>query len=158
MPCGELCAAVVVKGCPGGADLSPLWGTSAVRCCPSPRRPSLGAGSRAPLPWFPGRGLCGRGVFSTGPPACAIASRRCVLQGWREGVTGRGALRRCEGRLRSGTRPPPAPRPQGEQLGSAAHVLRARVCGRGSPALTLWRARPAVGCAPRGWLEAVLGS
>ena len=105
----------------------------------------------------PGHGWCGHGGANTGPTACALASRRGALWGWREGVPGGGALRRCEKRLRSGARPPPAARLQGGQSGSAAHWLLARMWGRGGPALSLWLACPAGGCAPRGWWKAVPG-
>ena len=74
----------------GGGDLSPLWGACGVRRCPSPGRPSLRASSQATLPVFPGRGWCGRGAPSTGPTTCALASRRFVPWGWREGVPGGG--------------------------------------------------------------------
>ena len=95
--------------------------------CPSPGRPSFGAGgrgsatrvSRARLLWVWGP--------STGPTACALASRCCALWGWREGVPGGGASRRCEGRLGSGALPPPAARPLGGLPGSAVHVLWARL-------------------------------
>ena len=105
----------------------------------------------------PGHGQCGHGGPGTGPTACALASRGCALWGWRDGVLGVGALRRCEGRLRSGARRPPAARPQGGLSGSAAHLLWARVCRRAGPALSLWLACPAWGCVPRGWWEAVPG-
>ena len=88
---------------------------------------------------------------STGPTACALAGRRCSLWGWRKGVPGGGAVRRCEGRLGSGAPPPPAARPLGGLSGSATHVLWARVCGRGGPAPAPWPACPLGGCAPRGW-------
>ena len=42
----------------------------------------------------------------------------------------------CEGRLRSGAPPPPTARPLGGLLGSATHVLWARVCGCGGPTLS----------------------
>ena len=48
---------------------------------------------------------------STGPPACALAGRRCSLWGSRKGVPGGGAFHRCEGRLVSGAVPPQAARP-----------------------------------------------
>ena len=76
-----------------------------------------------------------------------------------EGVPGGGALHRCEGRLRSGAVPPPTDRPLGGLLGSATHVLWARVCGCGGPTLSPWPACP-VGAAccgggggpsPGGW-------
>ena len=79
---------------------------------------------------------------STGPTACALAGRRCSLWGWRRGVPGGGAFRRCEGRLRSGAVPPPIARPLGGLLGSATHVLWARVCGCGGPTLFPWPACP----------------
>ena len=60
-----------------------------------------------------------------------------------------GAFRRCEGRLRSGAVPPPTARPLGGLLGSATHVLWARVCGCGGPTLSPWPACP-VGAACRG--------
>ena len=67
------------------------------------------------------------------------------------------ALRSCEGRLRPGTCPPPAARPQGALLRSATHLLGARARGRGSPALFLWPASPAGGCVPLGWWEGIPG-
>ena len=94
---------------------------------------------------------------SASPTARALASRRCALWGWREGVPGEGALHCCEGRLSSGARPPPAARPQGGLSRSATPVLLARVCGLGGPALSLWFACPARGCAQREWWEAVPG-
>ena len=146
------------RGRPRGADLPPLWRVSGVRRCPSPGRPSFGADSRGSATrvsrprlvwtaWGP----------STGPTACALASRRCALWQWREGVPGGGALRPCEGHLSSGALPPPAARPQGGLSGSATHMLWARVCGRGCPALSLWLACPAGGCVPRKWWEAIPG-
>ena len=72
--------------------------------------------------------------------AIGVAERR-----QREG----GAFRRCEGRLWSGAPPPPTARPVGGPLGSASHVLWARVCGCGGPTLSPWPACP-VGAACRG--------
>ena len=75
---------------------------------------------------------------------------RCSLWGWRKGVPGGGgAFHRCEGPLRSGATPPPIARPLGGLLGSATHVLGARVCGCGGPTLSPWPACP-VGAACRG--------
>ena len=79
----------------------------------------------------------------------ALAGRRCSLWGWRKGVPGAGAFHHCEGRLRSGAVPPPTARPLGGLLGSAIHVLWARVCGCGGPTLSPWPACP-VGAACRG--------
>ena len=86
---------------------------------------------------------------STGPTACALAGRRCSLWGWRKGVPGGGAYHHCEGRLRSGAVPPPTACPLGGPLGSATHVLWARVCGCGGPTLSPWSACP-VGAVCRG--------
>ena len=68
---------------------------------------------------------------STGPTACTLAGQRCSLWGWRKGVPGGGVFHHCEGHLRSGAVPPPTARPLGGLLGSATHVLWARVCGCG---------------------------
>ena len=86
---------------------------------------------------------------SSGPTACALAGRRCSLWGWRKGVPGGGAFHHCEGRLGSGAVPPPTARPLGGLLGSATHVLWARVCCCGGPTLSPWPACP-VGAACRG--------
>ena len=53
---------------------------------------------------------------------------------------GGGAFRRFEGGLRSGAPPPPTAHPLGGLSGSATHVLWARVCRCGGPALSLWLA------------------
>ena len=115
----------------------------------SPGRQSSGAGSqgsatrvsrvRSVRAWGP----------STGPTACALVGRRCLLWGWRKGVPGGVAFHHCEGRLRSGAVPPLAARPLGGPLGSATHVLWARVCGCGGPTLSTWPACP-LGAACRG--------
>ena len=65
------------------------------------------------------------------------------LWGWRQGVPGGGAFYRCVGRLGSCAPPPPTARPLGGLLGSAIHVLWARACGCGGPALSLWGLRAA---------------
>ena len=79
---------------------------------------------------------------STGPTACTLAGRRCSLWGWRRGVPGGGAFHCCEGRLRSGAPPPSTACPLGALLGSASHVLWARVCWCGGPTLAPWPACP----------------
>ena len=116
MPCGGLRAAGLVGGLPLGAGLPPFRGASGVSRCLSPCCPSLGAGSKDPLPVCPGHGWCGYGRPSISVTARALASRRFALPGWREGVPGGGAMRRSDGCLRSAT-----------------HVLWARACGRGGP-------------------------
>ena len=145
-------------GCPGQVAFQRWEGRVVSGAVPLlAARSSLWAGSQDPLPMCPGHGWCGSGGTSTGPTACALASQRCALWGWQEGVPGGGALCHCEGRLRSGACPPPAACPQGKLWGSAAQLLRARVCGRGGPGLSLWLACPWGGCVPRGWWVAVLG-
>ena len=116
---------------------------------PSPTACPLERAARVPRPVCPGFGRRGRGKNSTGPTACALAGWRCSLWGWRKGVPGGGAFHHCEGRLRSGAVPPPTARPLGGLLGSATHVLWARVCGSGRPTLSPWPACP-VGAACRG--------
>ena len=149
MPCGGCMPRGWGGAVPWGGGLPPLSGAPGVRRCPSPGRPSSGAGSqgsatrvsrvRSLRAWGP----------STGSTACALAGRRCSLWGWRKGVPGGGAFHHCEGRLRSGAVPPPTARPLGGLLGSATHVLWARVCGCGSPTPSSRPACP-VGAACRG--------
>ena len=88
-------------------------------------------------------GAVGAGVGNEHRPhRCALAGRHCSLWWWRKGVPGEGALHRCEGRLRPGAPPPSTPRPLRGLLGSASHVLWARVCGCGGPTLSPWPACP----------------
>ena len=123
-----------VARCGGGGWASPggrfpaLRGASGVRRCPSPGRPSSGAGSQGSatrVSRVRSMRACGPG---TGPTACALAGRRCSLWGWRKGVPGGGAFHRCEGRLVSGAVPSPTARP----LERAARVPRPVCpgCGR----------------------------
>ena len=140
--CGRGCAGVGAQHCPLG--LHALWGLHAagvvggllrggrpatvvrgVWCqrCPSPGRPSPGAGGRdSATRVFRLRAVRAWGP-STSPTACALAGRRCAPGGWRKGVPGGGAVCRCEGRLGSGAPPPPAARPLGGLSKSATHVL-----------------------------------
>ena len=142
-------AAGVVGGLsPGGLACHRCEGRLMSRC-PSPDRPSSGAGSKGSAT----RVSRVRSVRACGPStrstACALAGRRCSLWGWRKGVPGGGAFHHCEGRLRSAAVPPPTARPLGGLSGSATHVLGARVCGCGGPTLSPWPACP-VGAACRG--------
>ena len=136
-PCGPALLAVgVAEGRPRGGCFPPLRGAPGVRRCPSPGRPSSGAGSQG----FASRVSRVRSVLvrgsSTGPAACALAGRRCSLRGWRRGVPGGGgAFHRCEGRMVSAAVPPLAARP----LERAARVPRPACpgcgrCGRGDSA------------------------
>ena len=103
---------------------------------------------------FLGRGCCGRGDPALAPQRALLRAVVARCGGGGGASPGGMPLRRCEGRLSSGTRPPPAARPQGGLSRSATHVLWARVCGRGGPALSLWLACPTGGCMLRGWWEA----
>ena len=123
------------KGVPRGGCLPPLWGAPGVRRCPSPDRPSSGAGSQGSATRVSRVRSMRACEPSTGPPACALAGWRCSLWGWPKGVPGGGAFHRCEGRLVSGAVPPPAARP----LEQAARVPRPVCpgcgrCGRVDPA------------------------
>ena len=89
-------------------------------------------------------GVLGGGISSPGSPLLGLG-----LWGWRQGVPGGGAFYRCEGHLGSCAPPPPTARPLGGLSGSAIHVLWARACGCGGPALSPRPARP-VGAARRG--------
>ena len=91
--------------------------------CPGPllRLACLGGGR-----WGPGSPLLGLGLW-----------------GRRQGVPGGGAFYRCVGRLGSCAPPPPTARPLGGLSGSATHMLWARACGCGGPALSLWGLRAA---------------
>ena len=155
MPCWGLRTAGVGGGRPQGG--CPPTFASGVWCqaLSLPRPPALWGGR----PGF--RDPCVTGAVGVGvrtqhrphsvrpcePSLCAVEVA--------EGRPRRGAFRRCEGRLSSGARPPPAARPLGGLSGSATHVLWARLCGCGGPALSPWLACAVGGCVPRGWRGAV---
>ena len=115
--------------------------------CASRVVPALGAGRAVP------RGPC--------PSACPAPVPCSVWRAWGGGgpvpvppylawgcggggraSPGGGAFYRCEGRLGSCAPPPPTARPLGGLSGSAIHVLWARACGCGGPALSPRPARP----------------
>ena len=128
--------ACVCARAPAASAPPPLGG---VACAPR-AVPALGAGRAVP------RGPC--------PSACLALVPCSVWRAW-GGRSGPGSPLPgccCEGRLRSGASPPPTARPLGGLLGSATHVLWARVCGRGGPTLSPWPACPVgvVGGRPRG--------
>ena len=130
-----------VARCGGGGWASPggrfpaLRGASGVRRCPSPGRPSSGAGSQGSASRVSRVRSVRAWGLGTGPTACALAGRRCPLWGWRKNVPGGAAFHRCEGRPVSGAVPPPTARP----LERAARVPRPVCpgcgrCGRVDPA------------------------
>ena len=92
---GALLVVGVAEGRPRGGCLPSFRGASGVRRCPSPGRPSSGAGSRGSATRVSRpRSLRAWGP-STGPTACALAGRRCSLWGWRKGVPGGSAFHHC---------------------------------------------------------------
>ena len=152
-----LCAAGVVGGRPRGG-----WPATVVRgvWCQAlllPWTPVLWSGQPGFCdPCVPG--AVGAGVGTQHRPHSVRPSGPALLAvGVAEGRPRGGAFHHCEGRLRSGAVPPPTACPVGGLLGSANHVLWARVCGCGAPTLSpglhaLWRLRAAgvVGGRPRG--------
>ena len=150
LQCAPLRAVVARRGGAGRASLGGVDSTvvRGVWCqAPSlPRSPVLWrAGSqgsairvsRARLVWAWGP--------STGPIACALASRHCALWGWRKDIPGGGAFRRCEGRLGSGALPSLAARPLGGLSGSATTCCGRSGAGEGAQHCplglqTLWEA------------------
>ena len=119
--------------------------------CPSPGRPSSGAGSQGSatrVSRVRSVRACGP---STGPTACGLAGRRCSLWGWRKAVPGGGAFHHCEGRLVSGAVPPPAARPPERAARVPRPVCPGRCrCGRGDPAPAPQRAPLRAGIARLG--------
>ena len=142
------------KGVPGGGTFLGCEGRlrSGAPLLPAARPPGGLSRSTTDVPWMR---LVRAWGLSTVPTACALAGQRCSLWGWRKGIPGGGAFRRCEGRLRSGAPPPQTARPPGGLSGSARHRLWARVCGCGGPALSPWLACPvgAVCCGAGGGLS-----
>ena len=160
-----LCVPRARSGCPSGSprvSLSCVCARALAVSAPPPLGgvacaprvvPALGAGRAVP------RGPC--------PSASPVPVPCAVWRAWGGAVRSRfpptwlgvvgvaagrprgGAFYRCEGRLRSCAPPPPTARPLGGLPGPAIHVLWARACGCGGPALSPRPARP-VGAARRG--------
>ena len=169
MCCGRRCAGVGAQHCLLGLHAlrglhaaralggRPRGGTPATvvrgvwcQALSLPRPPVLWGGQPGFRdPCVPGAVGAGVGTQQRPHSARALAGRRCSLWGWRKGVSWGGAVCHCEGRLSSGAPPLATTRPPGGLSGAAIHVLCARVCGCGGPALSLWLACP-VGAACRG--------
>ena len=96
-----------------------------------------------------GCGRCGHGDPAPAPQRAHLRAGVARCGGGGSASPGGGVFHHCEGRLRSGAVSPPTVRPPGGLLGSATHVLWARVCGCGGPTLSSWPACP-VGAACRG--------
>ena len=124
---------------------------------PPPAARPLERAARVPRPVCSRCGRCGHGDPAPAPQRAPLRAgvARCGVGG--RASPGGGAFHPCEGRLRSGAVPPPTARPLGGLLGSATHVLWARVCGCGGPPPSPWPACPFGGCVPRGWWKAVPG-
>ena len=115
---------------------------------PHPTAHPLGRAAGVPLPVCSGCGRCGRGDPAPVPQRAPLRAGIARCGGGGRASPGGGAFHRFGGRLRSGAPPPPTARPLGGLLGSATHVLWARVCGCGGPTLSPWPACP-VGAACR---------
>ena len=150
-------AAGVVGGCPRGGCLATVVRGSGVRRCPSPGRPSSGAGSRGSATrvsrvrsvraWGP----------STRPTACALAGRPCSVWGWRKGNPGGGCLRPLCGASEVRRCPSPNCPPTGRAVG----VRHPRAVGAGvwvsGPNTVPLACMPCGGCVPWGWWGGVPG-
>ena len=157
MPCGGCVPRGWWGAVPGGG-----WPATVVRgvWCQAlslPRPPVLWGGRPGFRdPCVPGAASAGVGTRQR-PHSVRPCGPALRAVGVAEGRPGGGAVRRGEGRLRSGAPPPPAACPLGGLSGSTTHVLWARVCGCGGPALSPWLACPVgagaagvVGGRPRG--------
>ena len=134
-PCWPALLAVGrAEGRPQGGGLPPLRGASEVRRSPSPDCPPTrrAVGVRYPR-------AVGTGMWLWGPntvPWACMPCGGCVPRGWWGAVPGGGvACHRCEGRLVSGTVPPPTARPLRRAAGVPRPVFSGcSRCGRGDPA------------------------
>ena len=147
-------AGAVPRPCVHGArgrfgGLGPVPGVVSLSFPPSrPACPALRVAGRPVrvsltlAPWYAiPRGLCVPRARSSCPSGSPRVSLSCVCA--------RAPAASVPPPLRSGAPPPPTARPLGGPLGSATHVLWARVCGCGGPTLSPWPACP-VGAACRG--------
>ena len=141
-PAGGYVPGGLREAVPGGGWPSPV--VRGARCqalsLSRPPVPRGGRGILSPLSVCPGYRWCGPHCVRS----CEPALRAVGVAGGRPRGGG-GVLRRFDGRLRSGARPHPAARPRCGLSASPAHVLWARVCGRGGLALSCWRACPVGG-------------
>ena len=89
------------------------------------------------------RSLAPSGVLGGGAVRSRFPPTWLGVVGVAAGLPRGGAFYRCVGRLGSCAPPPPTARPLGGLSGSAIHVLWARACGCGGPALSVWGLRAA---------------
>ena len=120
---------------------------------PPPAAHPLGRAAGVPRPVCPGCGRCRRGDPAPAPHRSPLRAGVAGCGRGGRASPGGGGLPCCERRSGSGAAPFPTARPPGGLSGSATHVLWARVCGCGGPALAPWLTCPVGGCAPRGWRE-----
>ena len=109
---------------------------------PPPAARPLERAARVPRPVCPGCGRWGRGDPAPAPQRAPLRAGIARCGGGGRASPGGVPFHHCERRLRSGAVPPPTARPLGGLLGSATHVLWARVCGCGGPTLSAWPACP----------------
>ena len=116
---------------------------------PPPAARPLERAAGVPRPVCSGGGPCGQGDAAPAQQRAPLRAGVARCGGGGRASPGGGAFHHCEGRLRSGAVPPPTARPPDGLLGSATHVLWARVCGCRGPKLFPWPECP-VGAACRG--------
>ena len=148
-PVGAACGGGGGGPSPGGVAYHRCEGRLLSGAVPPPAACPLERAARVPRPVCPGCGRCGRGDAAPAPQRVPLRARVARCGGGGRAFPGGGAFHHCEGRLRSGAVPPPNACPLGGLLGSATHVLWARVCGCGGPTLSPWPAC-SVGAAYRG--------
>ena len=149
-PVGAACRGGGGGPSPGGVACHRCEGRLLSGAVPPPAARPLGRAAGTPRPVRPGCGRCGRGDSAPAPQRAPLRSGVARCGGGGRASPGGGAFHRCEGGLRSGAPPPPTARPPAGLSGSATHVLWARVCGCGGPALSPWPACPVEAACRRG--------
>ena len=147
-PVGAACNAAGWGPSPGGMARHRCEGRLVSGAVPPPTARPLGRAAGVPRPVYPGCGWYGGGDPAAAPQRAPLRAGIARCGGGGRAFRG-GAFQRCEGRLRSGAPPPSSARPPGGLSGSTTHMLWARMCGVGGPALSPWLACP-VGAACRG--------
>ena len=148
-PVGAACRRGGGGPSPGGVGCHRCEGRLVSGAVPPPTARPLGRAAGVLRPVCPGCGWCGRGDPAPAPERAPLRAGVARCGGGRSTSPGGGAFRRCEGRSRSDARSRPTARPPSGLSGSVTHVLWARMCGRGGPALSPWLSSP-VGAVCRG--------
>ena len=158
-PAGAACHGGGAGPSPGGFACHRCEGRLVSGAVLAPAARPLERVAGVPQPVCPGCSRCGRGDPAPAPQCAPLRAGVVCCGGGGRASPGGGDFHYSEGRLRSGAVPPPTAPPLGGLLGSATHVLWARVCGCGGPTLSPWPACP-VGAAwygggggpsPGGW-------